>query len=880
MTLAIERTNNEHLLQVAPTDATDKDATAAAFFGLITDQATDRSVIESIMECLRSIGPADLRITCSESDLQEHVIRMCKEYRYQRDRLAFIHEVHAACITAGHLLGSKSTSDIEAGLNFFVTATEFGIEKAKAGTISMLPLIWNEELTVRKLVMQAFKQLYCTPPETIVNRGEDVSAEPRHQAFYIVKSLSALLNDLNASDRLSLEQLISETAHESIISASSITNVLIDIIHGHGIKNVTKESIRDAVAILAMFKDSDVIMKHLQSIITVTIPVSSTLTDVDYDVFVNMLCLAHKLVPKPKRGSATDSQTRLVLPNDHDLFKLSCNVLLVASNDQQVSLSQWTSMAQVLVDVVYGLAAQPSLIALGLIRKQLQSQNVGSLVFLAGHIAIKEVCRLEDIERDIKTSSSDKKDKDKDEEGIGAAQVDDAETEHLHVLIETKIVGAGTLLGALLPTIVKLTRPTPGVSEELRNIAIACLIKYMCASKSVCEAHLRQVFTTVAKDTSSLVRSTAVIGISDLCTRFPNLLEPWTPSLFAVLTDTDPLVRRNALMVITHLVLNNLIKLRGHTAELAIILVDTAPRSRELAKLFFSELSKKDNAIYNLLPDTISSLSIACSPQATNFKLTTDQFREIMEFIISFVSKDKQMESLCDKLCARIRAAPGGIAGETDRSNFMYCLSLLPYTEKGIKILIEAYQTSIGPFLHDGDVMSSLRELISKIRKSKSELKSFIDDLERRIDNTLKCEDRPVEAAKTDAVEPAKKSSKTTRSKKKQDDDGDDEQDEQPKLKPKSRAVKTETTTKPSRSRPLSKNQPSDDEQDQDESEQESEQEEPLEKPKPQPRAKAQAKPKQVKAKAVKKQSSDDEQDDDDEPKPARRLLKVDDDDE
>ena len=56
-------------------------------------------------------------------------------------------------------------------------------------------------------------------------------------------------------------------------------------------------------------------------------------------------------------------------------------------------------------------------------------------------------------------------------------------------------------------------------------------------------------------------------------------------------------------MVLTHLILNGMIKVKGQLGEMAKCLEDSEPRIADLAKLFFTELSTKENAIYNNLPD-------------------------------------------------------------------------------------------------------------------------------------------------------------------------------------------------------------------------------------------------------------------------------------
>jgi len=63
--------------------------------------------------------------------------------------------------------------------------------------------------------------------------------------------------------------------------------------------------------------------------------------------------------------------------------------------------------------------------------------------------------------------------------------------------------------------------------------------------------------------------------------------------------------------------------------------------------MFFNELALKGkNPVYNLLPDIISRLS-------NDSSVTSDHFRAILKFLITFIQKDKQTESLVEKLCHR-----------------------------------------------------------------------------------------------------------------------------------------------------------------------------------------------------------------------------------
>lgn len=171
--------------------------------------------------------------------------------------------------------------------------------------------------------------------------------------------------------------------------------------------------------------------------------------------------------------------------------------------------------------------------------------------------------------------------------------------------------------------------------------------------------------------------------------------------MYEGLADSNLVVKKNTLMVLTHLILNGMIKVKGQLGEMAKCLEDAEPRISDLAKLFFTELSTKDNALYNNLQDVISHLSTGAHA------VDEETFERTMRFIFTFVEKvspaeqcardtgltsarghlqEKQAESIVEKLCQRFRLA----TEERQWRDIAFCLSLLPFkSEKSMKRLIE-----------------------------------------------------------------------------------------------------------------------------------------------------------------------------------------------
>ncbi|XP_043711080.1 condensin complex subunit 1-like [Telopea speciosissima] len=187
--------------------------------------------------------------------------------------------------------------------------------------------------------------------------------------------------------------------------------------------------------------------------------------------------------------------------------------------------------------------------------------------------------------------------------------------------------------------------------------------------------------------------------------------------MYARLRDPSTSVRKNAVLILSHLILNDMMKVKGYINEMAMRLEDADERISSLAKLFFLELSKKgSNPIYNLLPDILSRLS--------NQNLEKDAFCNIMQFLISSIKKDKQMEALVEKLCNRF----GGVTDIKQWEYISYCLAQLTFTEKGIRKLIESFKT-YEHVLSEESVMEHFKYIISKGKKfAKTQLKSSIEE--------------------------------------------------------------------------------------------------------------------------------------------------------
>ena len=240
---------------------------------------------------------------------------------------------------------------------------------------------------------------------------------------------------------------------------------------------------------------------------------------------------------------------------------------------------------------------------------------------------------------------------DDDDMGVVGAEADDAEAEYIRNVCEKELVTGSNLLALFAPAIMEVCLyqdkyPDP----KLRASASLALAKFMLVSSEFCDEQLQLLFTVLERSPEPVIRANMIIAAGDLSFRFPNTLEPWTPRMYACLRDDSSLVRSNTVTVLTHLILNDMIKVKGQISDMALCIMDECDKIGNMAKLFFTELSRKGNALYNVMPDIVSRLS---DPAAG---IDEDKFKEIMRYIIGLIDKDKHLESLVEKLCHRFHA--------------------------------------------------------------------------------------------------------------------------------------------------------------------------------------------------------------------------------
>lgn len=634
------------------------------------------------------------------------------------------------------LMASSSATDVENTILLLMRCRQFQIDGSEACLRKMLPLVFSPDKSIYEAVENAFITIYIrkNPVET-------------------AKNLVDLAVDSNIGDLAALESIIG-----ALVSKGDITTTMVSALWDFFCFNVngtTAEQSRGALSVLCMAAKSSagILSSHIQDIIDIGF---GRWAKVD-PLLARTACIAiQRLSEEDKR--------RLMMSNGSRLFGILESLVTGFWLPEDI----WYAAADKAIGAIYTLHSSPETLAAELVKKSLNSvfdvnggdeiqkdiencstselttiqvAKLSKFLFVVSHVAMNQLLYIEFCARKIRKQRSKKEKAEADgvalgekpkENGIsaelGLAASEDAFLDSLAEGAESEIISSSSsvknLIGSCASFLSKLCRNFGLMQKcpELQASGMLALCRFMIIDSSFCDANLQLLFTVIENSPYEIVRSNCTIALGDLAVRFPNLLEPWTENVYARLRDPSLSVRKNAVLVLSHLILNDMMKVKGYINEMAARLEDEDDRISSLAKLFFNELSKKgSNPIYNLLPDILGKLS--------SQNLKRESFCNIMQFLISSIKKDKQMEALVEKLCHRF----GGVTDIRQWECISYCLSQLGFTEKGLKKLIELSKTYEHTLVEDS-VMDHFKSILSKGKKfAKPELKTCLEEFEEKL---------------------------------------------------------------------------------------------------------------------------------------------------
>lgn len=137
------------------------------------------------------------------------------------------------------------------------------------------------------------------------------------------------------------------------------------------------------------------------------------------------------------------------------------------------------------------------------------------------------------------------------------------------------------------------------------------------------------------------------------------------------------------------------------------------------------ELHSKDgNKIYNLFTKAISRLS----KEFSNLEL--QEFENISKHLLEYISKDRQTETILDKLCLKMKNSPNPI----EWRNTAFCLSQIKYSEKLFQRLFDHFELYKDKVFQSPEVKVYLLQIIPQVKKfTKPESKSLVEEFEAKL---------------------------------------------------------------------------------------------------------------------------------------------------
>ncbi|KAG7387823.1 hypothetical protein PHYBOEH_008120 [Phytophthora boehmeriae] len=729
------------------------------------------------------------------ASLEKELQRTVRMLKFYQDAIDFIDEFELRALPLmGQLLGSKSISDVLEAIQFFEKAYRFHLGAAQSAIKRVLPLTWRTDMSIQDQLSNTFVSLF-------IRIDEDDSE--RNSPQLVAENLVKFLDECTVAEYTCLERILGELHRSQKVPMVVISSLwsFVDV------TAYPVSVVSNALTLLSMIANIDDSMlfsnDRLSQVLTMGFGDVACNPDSRYRVFGAACRLVQCIQMEPKNSrSSSQTQRRIQRSNldatEQIILRLQRFLALDFVGDdgieQECLHSTWFDTVQQAIEAIFSICERPEDVCGDVIKhlslrlfesetNDVSRVDLAHFFFVLGHSAVKVAIHVEKLAAKVKkmranhgrsaatlkhtdqsaSANNDAEDVTAMEDELGVAAEVEAEEDTFVNNIIQKEIACRNLLGMYGPLIIRVL---VGKEEEfkgdelLTECAVVALSKFMAVSEEFCEKHLQLLFTILQESPLPSVRGDVIIALGDLSFRFPNLVEPWTSHLYNRLRDVNLNVRKNTIVVLSHLILNDMIKVKGQISEIAISLVDENDGIRNLAKLFFFELSKKgNNPIYNMLPDAIGQLS-------TSELVSNADFQTITRFLIQFLTKEKQIESIVEKLAQRFPTA----SKVQHQRDLAYCLARLPHTEKSLKFLYQN-RKFFSDALHDSAVADSFVSLVAKARRGNNtqsttaEMKEAIDKLDQFVTGKKdgKEEDETREGDSTERTASPQGKSKTKR---------------------------------------------------------------------------------------------------------------------
>ena len=628
---------------------------------------------------------------------------------YYRDAIAFIETIHEGISLISNLLFSKNRNEVLEAMDFLVLCDAFDLEPSKSAIKRMLYLIWvkgttDEGTSISSHLIGCYSQLFLTVPE---------GTPPNEANVYIAKNLIQLTVGISVSDQTSLERVVCEMYKSGHIGdgvVETLWKIYSSVFRdSRSPARFSNEQVRGAIIILGMLAsvNNEIVLQGFNSLLTIGL---GKIGQKDL-VLCRYSCVVLSRITARGQDS---SESTVSKDQEEEAIRRLYQIIVGYTNDLE-----YYPMCEQAIDALFVLSSAPDVIVSELIKEKTmmtfgkleQAEErtddgnrsrvtyLSQLLFIVGHVSLKLLVYLEKCESEFKrrklTAGTTEGDRntgnnnnnnnsdapgDRDElEMIGGTNEDDF-TEAIQFIKESELLnGPTSLIGKFSPITEEILTNSERFSDPiLQRSATLCMEKLMCISSKYCEKRLPLLITIMEKSPDPIIRSNAILGLGDMAVSFNNLIDENADYLYRRLHDNDLTVQHTCLMTVTFLILAGQIKVKGQLAEMAKCLEHPDQKIRDMSRLFFTELSTKDNSIYNGFIDIFSNLSADNS-------LPREQFKRIIKYLLSFIEKEKHQKQLSEKLLRRLLKCPD----QKQWDDVAFVLTSIPYKNEEVNGVLE-----------------------------------------------------------------------------------------------------------------------------------------------------------------------------------------------
>jgi condensin complex subunit 1 len=640
--------------------------------------------------------------------------------QYYSDAIKFVTSINNIIPTICLLLSSTTKTEVFDVMEFLVDAHIYKLESSEAGIRKMLHLIWERELSSEDGTKQSIKEHLIENYRRIYLYADE-SIPPKDRYSAIARNLVGMVEGISIAELASLTELFSCFVKKNLIH-ELVINQIFALFASSEFDKRCRRSALILVSILSRTR-REIVEKRLEILLKLGL---------------GALGQSDPLIAQYTLISLQNLSTRI--PAENVLFTRITNFILAVCNS-----SRWHPVINQAIRTIFLLSDRPAYIMAVLLTEQSREvfQNghetskaqLGKLLLMIGQVAACFSDHLEVIERHGKETAqkidaSSSNGANSDLAKVSASTEDDF-TELVKGVREHEVLfGSNSILSILGPLVISVCSNNTIFNDvRIQRIATLSMAKLMTISSIFCERNLQLFLTILEKSPDSVIRSNLIIAFGDLAQGFNSLIDQNIDYLFNRLRDIDLTVRRNTLMVLTHLSLCGMIKVKGQIGEIAKCLIDPDTRIRNLARIFFSEMADRDSGtvggsgIYNHIPDILSHLT-------GDESVSEESFKTIMKFIFEFIKKEKQMESLIEKLCGRFRNSDN-LRYSRDLA---FCLSLISFSgDRSLKKLVESFPLYQDKLV-DEAVLGNFVEIVQRSKKfCKVEMKPLIEEFEVKL---------------------------------------------------------------------------------------------------------------------------------------------------